>query len=190
VVNRSKEIFGIILSFQIFFAYIGYVNFHDSDAEYFTDLWSSYFNIFVLFTLSNYPSIQVPYYAENQLSFFFFLVFILVGLYLFLNLLFAVLFSNYKIVNEQATQKHKENVDKYFQGLFTDFDWENNGFIDTDSLTDALGGKSIIQADPRIEKILDQTRVINDSMISAEDLKFILTYTATQKLQKTYITRL
>jgi Ca2+-binding EF-hand superfamily protein len=113
-----------------------------------------------------------------------------VGLYLFLNLLFAVLFSNYKIVNEQATQKHKENVDKYFQGLFTDFDWENNGFIDTDSLTDALGGKSIIQADPRIEKILDQTRVINDSMISAEDLKFILTYTATQKLQKTYITRL
>ena len=49
-----------------------------------------------MFTLSNYPNIMLPYYANNRASFFFFASFIVIGLYLFQNLLLAAIFNNYK----------------------------------------------------------------------------------------------
>jgi hypothetical protein len=53
-------------------------------------------SVFIMFTLSNYPNIGLPYYAEDRWSWFFFSSFILIGLYLFQNLLLAAIFNNYK----------------------------------------------------------------------------------------------
>jgi hypothetical protein len=60
VCYRSAPIFVIIGTFWVFYMYGGWILFSENDTEagyYFDDLISSWLNIFVLFTLSNYPYI-------------------------------------------------------------------------------------------------------------------------------------
>ena len=56
----------------------------------------SFFNMFVLMTTSNYPDIMLPAYGENRLYFIFFGSYLIIGLFLIMNLLLAIVYSNFK----------------------------------------------------------------------------------------------
>jgi len=68
----------------------------NTEGTYFETLVDSWLNVFVMFTLSNYPYIMFPYYAVNRYAFFYFLTYISIGLYIFMNFLLAVIFNNFK----------------------------------------------------------------------------------------------
>jgi hypothetical protein len=93
---KTMPIFLMIFAIIIFYTYTGFVLYSASDQDHFTTLPNAAISVFIMFTLSNYPNIGLPYYAKNRWSWFFFSSFILIGLYLFQNLLLAAIFNNYK----------------------------------------------------------------------------------------------
>ena len=52
--------------------------------------------MFVLLTTTNYPDIALPAYSDNRFYILFFLTYLLIGFYLFMSMLLAVVYSNFK----------------------------------------------------------------------------------------------
>ncbi|CAF1037019.1 unnamed protein product, partial [Didymodactylos carnosus] len=63
---------------------------------YFIDYFDTAWDLYVLTTTANNPDVMMPAFNESILYCLFFIGFLLVNLYLFMNLLLAVTFSNYK----------------------------------------------------------------------------------------------
>lgn len=59
----------------------------------FTD---SAWNMLICMTTSNYPNIMLPAYESSRFNFIFFLVYLVCGLFLIMNLLLAIIYSTYK----------------------------------------------------------------------------------------------
>jgi len=100
VVWDSIQILFILIAYILFFSVIAYILFSGSTyhdpAEYFKDIPTTIFNMFVLFTTSNYPDILFPFWKVHNLSAIFFTAFLLIGLYMLLNLMLAVFYNSYK----------------------------------------------------------------------------------------------
>jgi hypothetical protein len=56
----------------------------------------SLYNIVILFTTSNFPDVALPAYSDSRASILFFVIFLIIALYILLNLLLAVFYNNYK----------------------------------------------------------------------------------------------
>ena len=71
-----------------------------------------------MFTLSNYPDIEIPFYSQNRLTAFFFIIFLLIGIFLLSNLLLATVVMNYKMLIHKKLKKHEKDVREFFLNLF------------------------------------------------------------------------
>jgi len=102
VVVSSVPVFIIILSFFIMYIIIGFIFFSDNKYSYdFDTIIDSSYTVFVLFTVSNFPDVELPYFSKSRWSTFYFISFLLIGIFLLSNLLLAQIFLNYKkIVNK------------------------------------------------------------------------------------------
>ena len=90
VVMFSVPVFVIIFAYFVIFILVGFIFFANSTAsESFTSINESMYTVFILFTVSNYPDVQMPYFADNRLTFIYFWIFLLVGIFLLSNLLLA-----------------------------------------------------------------------------------------------------
>lgn len=99
VVWDSLSILVIIMAFIIFYTLICYTLFSSliyEDEDYFPDLPWSLFNMYVLFTTSNFPDIVFPFWKVHNWTAVIFVLFLLVGLYMLLNLMLAVFYNSYK----------------------------------------------------------------------------------------------
>jgi hypothetical protein len=64
--------------------------------QYFSSYPDTFYNMLVLLTTTNFPDIMLPAYSTNRLYGFFFMVYLLIGFYLFMSMLLAVFYSNFK----------------------------------------------------------------------------------------------
>ena len=63
---------------------------------YFDSHINSLYSMIILLTTANYPDIMLPSYEVNHGYFLFFFVYLVIGLFLILNLLLAIFYSNFK----------------------------------------------------------------------------------------------
>ena len=82
-----------------------------------------------MFTMSNYPDIEIPFFETNRLSAVYFVIQMTVGIFLLSNLLLATVFNNYKTMLNKKMVRYEEEVCKYFTNLFEQIDTEKQGFI-------------------------------------------------------------
>ena len=104
----SLAILIIIFGFVFFFAFSGYFLFQGQfeGLTIFPDLGDSYYNLVILLTTANFPDVMLPAYNEHRFSCLFFLIFLIIGLYFFFNILLAIVFDNYKAGIENKVE-HK-----------------------------------------------------------------------------------
>lgn len=111
VVTKSAAIMAMIIAYMVFASMLGYTIFKSKkyvDPEgYFVTLPDTMFNVYVLFTTSNFPDILFPFWKVNNASALYFILFLLVGLYMLLNLLLAVFYNNYKLQVEKKINLHQ-----------------------------------------------------------------------------------
>jgi hypothetical protein len=90
VMIKSVPVFIIMLSYFLLFVIIGFIMFANNpyDKSFFT-INESLYTVFILFTVSNYPDIQTPYFEQSRMSMLYFWVFLLIGIFLLSNLLLA-----------------------------------------------------------------------------------------------------
>ena len=76
------------------------------------------YTTYQMFTLSNYPDIEMPFFSENRLAFLYFFCYLTVGIFLLANLLTASVVMNYRLLVSKRLQKHKTEVDTFYKLLF------------------------------------------------------------------------
>ena len=89
-----------------------------SEKCYFQDLNAAFISLFILLTNANFPDIMMPAYRANRLSFLFFLCFLLVGLYLLMQLVLAVIFHTFKNHTVRDVQYYAQRADRAFRAAF------------------------------------------------------------------------
>ena len=63
---------------------------------YFKTYWDSFYDLYVLMTTANSPDVFMPAYNDNDGWMIFFIIFIILDTYIFMNLFLAVIYNNYK----------------------------------------------------------------------------------------------
>lgn len=74
--------------------------------------------MFVLLTTSNYPDIMLPSYKVSGYMCFFFILFLVVGLFILMNLLLAIFYSDYQTKTDETIDSNDGDRNKHFQDFF------------------------------------------------------------------------
>ena len=79
---------------------VGYTIFNSTrfndPAGSFDTITTTIFNVYVLFTTENFPDVMFPFWEVTNWSAIYFVGFLLIGLYMLLNLMLAVFYNSYK----------------------------------------------------------------------------------------------
>ncbi|CAG7819923.1 unnamed protein product [Allacma fusca] len=97
----------VLLFFFVFiFTLLGHFIFgHDTDDPFFSSVDESFINMFVLLTTANYPDVMMPAYSRNPWSVLFFAAYLVAVLYLFMNLLLAVVYDTFTTLEKEKFRK-------------------------------------------------------------------------------------
>ena len=109
----------------------------------------SSYTVFILFTVSNYPDVQIPYFSNARTSMVVFWIFLLIGIFLLSNLLLAQIFLNYKKLINGKLKRYSDQVEAYFRTLFDKLA-KGRSYLTVKQFTEALGGDEIVQGDKRL----------------------------------------
>ena len=85
---------------------------------YFQDLNSAFISLFILLTNANFPDIMMPSYRTYRPSFLFFALFLLIGLYLLMQLVLAVIFHTFKNHTVRDVNYYAQRADRAFRAAF------------------------------------------------------------------------
>jgi hypothetical protein len=99
VMTDSMPMVLFILIYILYFSWMGQRLFSGTleGVQYFGSFGDSVFNMLVLMTTSNYPDIMLPAYQISRWNCFFFIIYLILGLFLMMNLLLAIFYSNFKM---------------------------------------------------------------------------------------------
>ena len=118
---KSVPVFIIIFAYFIIYILTGFILFANSENDQsFSTINESLYTVFILFTVSNYPDIELPYFEESRLAMLYFWSFLLIGIFLLSNLLLAQIFLNYKRLMNKKLKKYERDVVDYFKKIFDD----------------------------------------------------------------------
>jgi two pore calcium channel protein len=86
-------------------------------------------SLLVLLTTANFPDVMLPAYKVNRLWAFFFISFLVLCLFFFMNMLLAIFYNNYKARIEEALDNFKDNRHKFLMEIFDSHDKDKDGSI-------------------------------------------------------------
>ena len=101
VLIAMRELFFIIFSlfmYVLLFAILGNFYFRESfeGVSYMIGIKETFFELLILMTTANFPDVMLPAYNVHWTRTLFFIIFITLGLYFWLNLILASVFNIFK----------------------------------------------------------------------------------------------
>eukprot|EP01024_Parvocaulis_polyphysoides_P019195 TRINITY_DN18659_c0_g3_i2.p1 TRINITY_DN18659_c0_g3~~TRINITY_DN18659_c0_g3_i2.p1 ORF type:complete len:400 (-),score=35.55 TRINITY_DN18659_c0_g3_i2:335-1393(-) len=119
----------VVFLYLTVFAFVGTILLHTKDPHYFGDMATSYWSLMVLLTTCNYPDVVIETFIQSRLTFVFFVVFCLLGVFFLANFVTAVVYNSYleqeKVEEKSALQFTEHNLMAAFELI----DQENKGYI-------------------------------------------------------------
>ena len=92
VIKDSMPMVLFILAYMLYFSWMGQRLFSGS----IEGTENSFFSMLVCMTTSNFPDVMLPAYGMSRLYAIYFVVYLVLGLFLMMNLLLAIFYSNFK----------------------------------------------------------------------------------------------
>jgi hypothetical protein len=125
------DVVGIVMLLIVFYSIFGHLSFFGTPTgnRFMPSFGVSATNFFVLFTTSNFPDIMIPSTKDSLWSAFFFVPFLIIGVFFFSNLIVAVIYDQWK--NHTASEFKKKQVEKKnsLRRAFACLDVDNQGYI-------------------------------------------------------------
>ena len=116
---HSVPVFAIIMAYFVVFVIIGFILFANSTvSESFVTINESMYTVYILFTVSNYPDVAMPFFEEYRMYMLYFWSYLLIGIFLLSNLLLAQIFLNYKKLLTKNVTTYESLVKDHFRQLF------------------------------------------------------------------------
>lgn len=110
MVPELVPIMSLVALFIFTFGWIGVLLFPNTTEEghlWFNGLGDGMWSLLVLITTANFPDIMMPAYKENRESVLFFLAFVMIGVFLLVNVVTAVVFNSFTSQKERHfKEKH------------------------------------------------------------------------------------
>ena len=132
VIKGSAPMVLFIVIYVFYFAWMGSRLFAGTieGVETFSNLNDSFFYMFVLLTTSNYPDVMLPSYGQQRRYAAFFIVYLVIGLFLLMNLLLAIFYSAYQERVDRSIDNFKERRNAFLIKMFRKYDKEGNEKLD------------------------------------------------------------
>ena len=96
---------------------------------YFKDISSSFYSMMILLTTANFPDVMLPAYQKEYFNVIFFVIYLILGLYVLMNMLLASVYAKFK----QRLEKHNiRYLQRYVNclGAYIDrFDFKDDDHI-------------------------------------------------------------
>ena len=123
VIMGSLPMVIFILVYVFYFAWMGNRLFAGTieGVENFSGLDDSFFYMFVLLTTSNFPDVMLPSYSQHRRYAIFFITYLVIGLFLLMNLLLAIFYSNYQERVESSMHNFSSQRNIYLVYLFKEY---------------------------------------------------------------------
>nr|XP_039248277.1 two pore calcium channel protein 1-like isoform X1 [Styela clava] len=100
------------------------LTYRTTNEAYFVNYWDSYWDLYVLVTTANSPDVMIPAYDFSPWFAIFFITYVIVNTYIFMNLFLAVIYNSYKTHLEKeigvAVEEKQRKLDKAFDLLKND----------------------------------------------------------------------
>lgn len=74
--------------------------------------------MFILITTSNFPDVMLPAYAFRRIDVLFFVFYLVVGLFLLMNLLLAIFYSSYQEKADEGIDNFQSTRNRFLIKLF------------------------------------------------------------------------
>ena len=87
--------------------------------KYFRTVTDALVSLIVLLTTANHPDVMMPIYQYNRFASLYFILFLLIGMYLILNLLIAVIYSQFRGIFRKSLQSSFFRRRVAFRAAFT-----------------------------------------------------------------------
>lgn len=79
----SAAVIFLLVAYQVFFSFAAFVLFSNVPNQiYFTNILNASYYTYVLYTAANYPDVEIPFYAINRANSFFFVIFLMIGVFM------------------------------------------------------------------------------------------------------------
>jgi len=116
---QSIAAVGTLVVFHLLiFSVIGSRVFREHSPEEFGNFYRAWISLFTLLTTANYPDVMLPAYHHTIASFLFFAAFLILGLFILLNLVLAIVFNSYKERLEFDQNVYKQRAKSAMQAAF------------------------------------------------------------------------
>jgi two pore calcium channel protein len=122
VVMEAKGVIALLLLLLVFYSWIGVIIYEGTEEGelYFATFGDAFWNMLILLTSANFPDIMLPVYKLNRWYCWFFITFVIFGLFFLVNLMIAVFYNNYR--------KQVEKRAKRFQTLLLEVTNDQSSF--------------------------------------------------------------
>ena len=131
VIVGSLPMVILIMVYVFYFGWIGNRLFAGTleGVKNFSNLNDSFFYMFVLLTTSNFPDVMLTSYERERRYGIFFFVYLMIGLFMLMNLLLAIFYSNYTDRVDASIDRFQQRRNKFFVQLFRIYDVNRKGEI-------------------------------------------------------------
>ncbi|KAL2634744.1 hypothetical protein R1flu_006223 [Riccia fluitans] len=103
IVHSFIDIAALLAGFILLSAWFANVLFREPN---FQDYPTSLLSLFIMLTTANNPNVWAEAYGADRVAFFFFFTYMLVGFFFLTQLLFALIYNNYKVQLALEVHKH------------------------------------------------------------------------------------
>ena len=124
-------------------------------------------------TTANFPDVMLPAYYENFYVMFFFIIYLMVGIYFLLSILIANVFNKYKNRLEDRIKKHANKRRDQIAKAYCLFDQENRGYLTNDEFKAFFGFVFDLDMSERISrhhyrKVLQRLQISDKDPVDKE----------------------
>ena len=135
ILHSLKDTMVILITILVYiflFAVLSYYLFRNTfeGVIYLSDVNESYYQLLILLTTANFPDVMLPAYETDYFHSLIFVLYLIIGLYFFCNILLANVFSMYKRRLEEILQSRTYARVKRVERFFEKYDDDKNGYLD------------------------------------------------------------